>query len=132
MIVVDANVVVMALASATGPGDAARAALLADDTWAAPEQLPLEVLRALGKAGRDGRLTDVNAVFQTFIGLQFEYVQLDTAMLQAIWDMRHNISSYDAAYLTVATIYDAPLVTFDIRLARAAEHVRPDVDVQLL
>ncbi|MEV6102384.1 PIN domain-containing protein [Nocardia sp. NPDC051981] len=44
----------------------------------------------------------------------------------------HNVSVYDAACLAVAAIHDAPLVTFDARLAKAAEQAAPNVRVILL
>jgi predicted nucleic acid-binding protein len=43
--------------------------------------------------------------------------------------MRHNVSAYDAAYLAVAAEYGGRLVTFDARLAKAAEQVAPLVSV---
>jgi predicted nucleic acid-binding protein len=43
--------------------------------------------------------------------------------------MRHNVSAYDAAYLAVAAERGAQLVTFDAKLAKAAEQVVPSVPV---
>jgi predicted nucleic acid-binding protein len=40
---------------------------------------------------------------------------------ERIWDMRDNISTYDAAYVALAEALDIPLMTSDRRLARAAE-----------
>lgn len=134
MIVVDANVVLMALVSSTAAGESARAAMLADDAWVAPAHMPMEVLRTLHKAVLRDRLTaaDADAAFQALITMQIDYVETDVVLLQAIWAMRHNISAYDAVYLAVAAIYNAPLVTFDARLARAAEQAEPDIRVDLL
>lgn len=36
------------------------------------------------------------------------------------WELRHNLSVYDAGYVAVAELIAAPLVTLDVRLARAA------------
>lgn len=134
MIVVDANVMVMALSSPSTQGDAARAAMLADDDWIAPAHMPLEVLRTLRKAVLGDRLTakDADAAFGALTAMQIEYVGTDTALLQSVWSMRHNVSVYDAAYLAIAAVHDAPLVTFDARLAKAAEQVAPSVHVTLL
>ncbi|MBB5633329.1 putative nucleic acid-binding protein [Cryobacterium mesophilum] len=41
-------------------------------------------------------------------------------LLPRIWQLRENISSYDAAYVALAERLAAPLVTADRRLARAA------------
>lgn len=41
-------------------------------------------------------------------------------MLDRLWAMRRNVSAYDAAYLALAEVLDATLLTCDRRLARAA------------
>ena len=38
-------------------------------------------------------------------------------LLSRIWSRRHNLTSYDAAYVTLAEILEAPLLTTDRRLA---------------
>ena len=35
-----------------------------------------------------------------------------------VWDMRENLTAYDAAYVVLAEALNAPLVTTDARLAR--------------
>ena len=42
------------------------------------------------------------------------------ALLDGIWSLRANFTAYDAAYVVLATALRAPLVTRDLRLARAA------------
>ena len=44
---------------------------------------------------------------------------LHTPLAQRIWDLRDNLTAYDAAYVALAEALDAPLVTMDARLARA-------------
>ncbi len=39
-----------------------------------------------------------------------------------IWDLRNNLTAYDAAYVALAELLDAPLLTRDRRLATAAGH----------
>ncbi|TLG17953.1 type II toxin-antitoxin system VapC family toxin [Nocardia cyriacigeorgica] len=134
MIVVDASVMVMALTSPTAQGDAARLAMLGDDDWAAPGHMPLEVLRTMHKAVLRNQLTahDADAAAAALAAMQIRYVDTDDIMLRSVWAMRHNISIYDAAYLTVAVLNDAQLITFDARLAKAAAHTEPDIQVILL
>jgi predicted nucleic acid-binding protein len=37
-----------------------------------------------------------------------------------MWELRHNLTAYDALYVALAEMLDAPLVTLDRRLAAAA------------
>ena len=51
-----------------------------------------------------------------------------TAMLPRIWELRANVSAYDAAYIALAETLEAPLVTRDVRLARTPG-IRAEVEV---
>jgi len=41
------------------------------------------------------------------------------ASAERVWELRANLSSYDAWYVAVAELADVPLATMDLRLARA-------------
>jgi predicted nucleic acid-binding protein len=43
-------------------------------------------------------------------------------LVPRVWDLRHNLTAYDAAYVALAEFLDAPLVTRDRRLAAASGH----------
>src|SRR6202012_1006478 len=43
-------------------------------------------------------------------------------LLARIWDLRNNLTAYDAVYVALAEALEAPLVTRDKRLAAAAGH----------
>ncbi len=43
-------------------------------------------------------------------------------LLPRVWDLRNNLTAYDAVYVALAEILDAPLLTRDRRLAGAAGH----------
>jgi predicted nucleic acid-binding protein len=49
-------------------------------------------------------------------------------LLPAIWQLRENLTAYDAAYVALAEAFDAPLLTLDARLAGAPGH-RAIIDV---
>lgn len=51
-----------------------------------------------------------------------------TAMLPRIWELRDDVSAYDAAYIAFAETLEAPLVTRDAQLARAPG-IRAEVEV---
>jgi predicted nucleic acid-binding protein len=42
--------------------------------------------------------------------------------LPRIWDLRNNLTAYDAAYVALAEALGAPLLTRDRRLVTAAGH----------
>jgi len=50
-------------------------------------------------------------------------------LLDRVWDLRHNLTAYDAAYVALAEALDASLVTRDARLAAGSRRV---VRVELL
>jgi predicted nucleic acid-binding protein len=43
-------------------------------------------------------------------------------LLPRIWELRHNITAYDAAYIALAEALAAPLLTLDETLASAPGH----------
>ncbi len=43
-------------------------------------------------------------------------------LLPRVWELRRNLTAYDAAYVALAEALDAPLLTCDRRLAAAAGH----------
>ncbi len=42
-----------------------------------------------------------------------------TYLVENIWELRHKLTTYDAAYFALAEALDAPLVTTDARLVQA-------------
>ena len=43
-------------------------------------------------------------------------------LVARIWELRENLTSYDASYVALAEVLDAPLVTTDGKLGRACGH----------
>ena len=41
------------------------------------------------------------------------------ALLERCWQLRSNLTPYDAAYVALAEAFDCPLLTADVRLSRA-------------
>jgi predicted nucleic acid-binding protein len=58
---------------------------------------------------------------------EVDYTWAERWLLAAVWEIRHNVSPYDAPYVALARRNDIPLVTFDERLARAARSLGADV-----
>lgn len=129
MIVVDASALGHALMDDSALGEEARATLSGDPVWAAPRHLLAEVVSALRKqvlAGHvsDNRAADVLAVLPDLVIDDVEMFEV----IERIWQLRANVSAYDAAYVAAAELLDCPLVTTDRRLA-GAPGVRCEVRV---
>jgi predicted nucleic acid-binding protein len=43
-------------------------------------------------------------------------------LLPRVWELRDNLTAYDAVYVALAEVLDAPPLTRDRRLATAAGH----------
>jgi predicted nucleic acid-binding protein len=44
------------------------------------------------------------------------------ALLSRVWELRENVSAYDACYVALAEGLSVPLLTLDARLARSSGH----------
>jgi predicted nucleic acid-binding protein len=75
--------------------------------------LRAQVLRGVVDASSAGRALDVWA------RLGLERVEV-SGLLDRIWQLRENLSAYDATYVAVAEAFEVALMTADGRLARAA------------
>lgn len=120
MIVVDASVLAPALADDGADGDQARLRLHGEQL-AAPELIDLEVVSILRRAARSDRLDDRRSgqALEDLAALPMQRVP-HLPLLDRIWQLRDNLSSYDASYVALAEALDALLITADRRLARAA------------
>jgi len=117
--VVDASVVVAALVDSGPVGQRARERL-SDGECHAPALLDIEVVNVLRTLVRSGRLDEVNArrAVRTLPEIPIER-SIATALVTRLWELRHNVTPYDAAYVALAERLAAVLVTGDRRLAAA-------------
>lgn len=121
MIVVDASAVSDMLAYTNDRGRKARAVLARDIEWVAPEHWKAEVfsvIRGLTLGRKIGEREALRAVTR-LPHLGVKTVPLDD-LLPRMWELRGNVSGYDAAYIALAEALGCTLVTGDGRLARAA------------
>lgn len=124
MLVADASAVVEVL-MATPVGLAIERRLFgSDEPVAAPHLLDIEVLHVLRRFNRTNQLTAVRAE-QALDDLEaLAITRYGHELLRpAVWRFRHTLTAYDAAYVALAELLDAPVVTCDARLARSHGHV---------
>ncbi len=120
MLVVEASVLATALADDGADGDAARERLRGEDV-AAPALLDLEVASVLRRQLSRGRLDARRArlALDDLLDLPIQRTP-HGPLLRRCWELRDNLSVYDAAYVALAEALEVPLVTADARLARAS------------
>jgi len=121
VIVVDASALVPALVEDSARGARARDVLAADPRWAAPHHLLIEVVSTLRGLVLRGRLDPSLAADAARDATRLVLDELDLRVLvPRIWQLRSNLTAYDAAYVAVAETLACPLVTGDARISRAA------------
>lgn len=76
------------------------------------------ILRRLEGAKQLTRL-EATAAQRDLLGLDMFWVPFEP-FAERVWELRRNVTSYDAWYAAVAEAFDLPLVTLDRRLGRAA------------
>lgn len=119
MLVVDASVLVVALGDDGHAGAVARKRLL-HERLAAPELIDLEVVSVLRRRVASGGFPAARAR-QAITDLRvMPLIRSPHApLLERCWELRENVTVYDAAYVALAEALDAVLLTADQRLASA-------------
>lgn len=121
MIVVDASVLANVLADDGADGEAARAAVRGAGDLAAPDLVDVETVSVLRKRWLAQTLTArrFRTALDDLTSLPMgRYPTL--ALMGRAYELRANVTPYDAAYVALAEGLGCPLVTADERLARAS------------
>ena len=94
--------------------------IMATDSLHAPALLDVEVAQVVRRYTALGEITA-----QTGERALSALAELDAVrythelLLPLIWRFRSNLTAYDAAFVALAAVLDAPLLTLDARLAQA-------------
>jgi predicted nucleic acid-binding protein len=85
-----------------------------------PHLMDLEVLHTVRRQTLLGTLSRKRGVEALEDLKNTAFVRYPHApLVDRIWDLKNNLTAYDAAYVALAEALDTPLITLDDRLARA-------------
>jgi predicted nucleic acid-binding protein len=120
VLVVDASVLVYALIADDDAGERMRVRLDAEATVCAPEVIDLEVANAWRRDLLAGRIGEDRSrlALEDLAGLSLARMP-HRPLMSRIWELRHNLTPYDAAYVALAESLNATLLTVDGRSTRA-------------
>jgi predicted nucleic acid-binding protein len=119
MIVVDASILASALVDDGEDGHLARGYIVFEHLFA-PEIIDLEVTSVIRRCLRSGSFKPHRAdqAIKSLADLPLKRVA-HRPLIPRIWELRNNLTPYDAAYVALAEAIKAPLVTSDKALTKA-------------
>ena len=118
MIVADASAVIEVLLNTRAGVEIARRLFATAETVHVPHVLDLEILQTLRRYLRSDSMDGVRAEQARQYYADMPLSRYSHAVLMPrIWALRHNWTSYDAAYIALAEALAAPLVTRDRAMA---------------
>jgi predicted nucleic acid-binding protein len=121
MIVVDASVLSNAIGDDGRAGDAARGALRAAGDLCAPDLVDVETVAVLRKRWLAGSLPAERFGVAVTDLRRWDFDRIPARRLVGrMYELRSNVTAYDATYVALAEALDCELLTADRRLARAA------------
>lgn len=117
MIVVDASVLANVIADDGPDGKRARTEIRAAGDLAAPDLVDVETVAVLRKRWLAGTITQGR--FSTALD-DLEQIAVDRyptlPLMRRAFELRANVTSYDAAYVALAEVLGCELLTGDVRL----------------
>ncbi|MGH8996879.1 MAG: type II toxin-antitoxin system VapC family toxin [Acidimicrobiales bacterium] len=120
LLVVDSSALVALLAD-SGPAGSWVGTQIAGATLAAPALAVFEVANVLRRQVAFGRLDETQGTLAhadlLALALQLWPYSL---LAERAWQLRHNLTVYDACYVALAELLVAPLITLDVRTVRSA------------
>ena len=121
MIVVDASAMLEALLRTPAAKAVEKWLFDPRQTLHAPHLLDIEVAQVIRRYSANGEIDSERgrAALADLADFPLHRYPHDF-LLPRIWDLRNNLTAYDAAYVALAEALDAPLLTRDRRLATAA------------
>jgi predicted nucleic acid-binding protein len=122
VLVVDTSAVIDALAGRP-PDERLLARLGSDGDLHAPHLLDVELLHALRRLVAAGHLSEDRAADARSDFADLTIARYEHGFLaDRIWELRHDLTAYDATFVALSEALDVPLVTHDRRLAATPGH----------
>jgi predicted nucleic acid-binding protein len=92
-------------------------------TFHAPHLIDVEVLQVLRRyvAGREIVPVRAEEALAVFSAIPLERYSHEL-LLGRMWQLRRNLTAYDASYVALAELLEVPLLTRDARLVRSTGH----------
>ena len=118
-IVVDSSVLVAWVTDSGATGRWA-GSVVAQDTRACPQMVMAEVSNTLRRLEISRQISQdrANSCLGVLMRLDVELFPF-APYAERVWELRHNLTGYDAWYVAVAESLNCPLATLDRRLTRA-------------
>ena len=123
MIVIDASALVDILLRPSQAQALRRRVFTANQLLHAPHLLDIEVAQVLSRFVGRGEIAEQRGAVTLgdLASLRLRRYP-HGLLLERVWQLRHNVSAYDASYVALAELLDMPLITRDARLASATGH----------
>jgi len=123
VIVIDASAALEVVLQTSAAASVSARLFRPRETLHAPHLIDLEIAQilrrhALAHRSQAARCEVALGDWQAFAVRRYPH----GALLPRVWELRANLTAYDAAYVALAEALAAPLITRDTRLAGAAGH----------
>ena len=123
MIVVDASALLEALLRTPAAKAVEKWLFDPRQTLHAPHLLDVEIAQVIRRYAANGVIDDERGRTALADLADFPLHRYPhDFLLPRVWDLRNNLTAYDAVYVALAEALDAPLLTRDRRLAAASGH----------
>lgn len=123
MIVADASAVLEVLLNTPAGTEIGRRVFAEGQTIHVPHLIDVEILNALRRLDRAGEIRParIGEILQDYFDMLLTRYP-HSILISRIWELRHNWTSYAAAYIALAEELAAPLITRDRVLAASTGH----------